>query len=49
VALGALLIRDTMSTDDDEDNGSNGDDYDCILVFFPFGGNTFGLITWNYC
>jgi hypothetical protein len=28
VALGAPLIRDTMITDDDEDNGLNGDDYD---------------------
>jgi hypothetical protein len=27
--LGAPLVRDTMTTDDDEDNnGFNGDDYD---------------------
>jgi hypothetical protein len=28
VTLGAPLIRDTMATNDDEDNGSNGDAYD---------------------
>jgi hypothetical protein len=32
VALGAPLIRDSMITDDDEDNcGFNGDDYDYVF------------------
>jgi hypothetical protein len=52
--LGAPLIRDTMATDDDEDNGSGGDDfnghdYDYRFWYSPFGGSTFGLITWDQC
>jgi hypothetical protein len=43
-----------MITYDDEDYGSNGDDfndndYDYIFWYSPFGGSTFGLITWDYC
>jgi hypothetical protein len=45
VALGAPLIRDTMITDDDEDNdGFDGYDYDYdFLLFFPFGRSSFHL------
>jgi hypothetical protein len=47
--LEASLIRDTMITDDDDDNDFNGDDYDYRFWYSPFGGSTFGLITWDYC
>jgi spore coat protein CotH len=52
--MGAPMIRDTMITEDDEDNSSNdddfnGDDYNYRLWHSPFGGSTFGLITWDYC
>jgi hypothetical protein len=49
MALEARLIRDTMATDDDENDGFNGDDYNYRFWYFPFGGSTFGLITWDYC
>jgi hypothetical protein len=43
-----------MITDDHDDDGSNGydlndDDYDYRFWYSPFGGSTFGLITWEYC
>jgi hypothetical protein len=46
--LGAPLIRDIMIADDNEDNGSNGDDfngddYDYRFRYSPFGGSTFGF------
>jgi hypothetical protein len=45
------LMRDTLSTNDDEDNAGFYCDYDYdydygFLVFFPFGRGTFGLTTW---
>jgi hypothetical protein len=42
--LGASLIRDIMSMDDDS---FNGDDYNYRFWYFPFAGSTFGLITWD--
>jgi hypothetical protein len=36
-----------MITDDDEVNGSNGDDYNYGFWYFFLGGSTFGLITWD--
>jgi hypothetical protein len=38
--LEAPLIRDTMATDDEQNDGFNDDDYKYSLVF-PLGGSTF--------